>query len=158
MNAISNENKLEIEKRYRTAMIIGLAQVVFVILIAAGAVVVVGRSAPSELSGDVTTLWVAILFLAIGSLILRRLFNGWERLQNEALLGGIPGVLKKLQKNSLILGMFAEAIAILGFVIAIYTGSLFDMIRATAIALVVFFITFPRKRVWRAVVANLQDK
>lgn len=156
MSEISPENLAEIERRYRAAAIIGVAQIAFTVMLAGAAWVVVQRAAVVEDNGSVTTLWVLIAFIAIGSLLLRRLFNGWERLRNAALLGGISGVLKKLQTNSLILGMFAEAIAVIGFVIAIFTGSSFDMFRAAAIALIVFFVAFPRKSVWKTIVANLQ--
>ena len=157
MNGISPENQIELEKRFRIAALIGLAQVAMTIVLAVIAWFVVSRTEIVETNESVTALWVAVLFIAIGSILLRRLFFGWERLKDAALLGGIPGVLKKLQTNSLMLGMFAEAIAVIGFVIAMFTGSSFDMFRAAAIALIVFFITFPRKRVWKTVVANLQE-
>lgn len=156
MNEISAENLAAFEKRYRVAVIIGLAQIAMTIVLAVAAWIVVSRTEVVEANESVTTLWVAVLFIAVGGVLLRRLFFGWERLRNAALLGGIPAVLRKLQTNSLILGMFAEAIAIIGFVITLFTGSSFDMFRATAIALIVFIITFPRKRVWKTVVANLQ--
>ncbi|MBK8150311.1 MAG: hypothetical protein IPK58_19470 [Acidobacteria bacterium] len=157
MNGISPENQIELEKRFRIAAFIGLAQIAMTIVLAVIAWFVVSRTEIVETNESVTALWVAVLFIAIGSILLRRLFFGWERLKDAALLGGIPGVLKKLQTNSLMLGMFAEAIAVIGFVITMFTGSSFDMFRAAAIALIVFFITFPRKRVWKTVVANLQE-
>ncbi len=156
MSEISPENLAEIEKRYRAAAIIGVAQIAFTVALAAVAWFVVQRTEVVATNESVTTLWVLIAFIAIGSLLLRRLFNGWERLRNAALLGGVSGLLKKLQTNSLILGMFAEAIAVIGFVITIFSGSSFDMFRAAAIALVVFFVAFPRKNVWKTIVANLQ--
>ncbi|HNQ14889.1 MAG TPA: hypothetical protein PKM58_04950 [Pyrinomonadaceae bacterium] len=156
MSEISPENLAEIEKRYRAAAVIGVAQIAFTVLLAGAAWFVVRRTEVVEDNKSVTTLWILIAFVAIGSLLLRRLFSGWERLRNAALLGGISGVLKKLQTNSLILGMFAEVISIIGFVITIFTGSSFDMFRAAAIALIVFFVAFPRKIVWKKIVANLQ--
>lgn len=157
MNQISTENLKEIDRRYRISFIVGLAQVAFTLVLAGVAWFVVARTEIVETNESVTTLWVAVLFIAIGSFILRRLFFGWERLRNAALLGGIPAVLKLLQTNSLILGMFAEAISIIGFVITMFTGSSFDMFRAAAIALIVFFITFPRKKVWKTIVAALEN-
>lgn len=157
MNQISAENLKEIDRRFRTSFIVGLAQVAFTLVLAGVAWFIVSKTETVETNESVTTLWVAVLFIAVGSFVLRRLFFGWERLRNAALLGGVTGVLKLLQKNSLILGMFAEAISIIGFAITMFTGSSFDMFRAAAIALIVFIITFPRKKVWRAVVAGLQD-
>ena len=156
MNEISEANLAELEKRYRTSAMIGLSQIMFALILAVVAWFVVARTEPAETTETVTTLWVLVLFLAVGSFVLRRLFFGWERMRNAALLGGIEGVLKKLQTNSLILGMFAELIAIIGFVITFFTGSIFDIIRALAIAMIVFLITFPRKKIWKTVVTNLQ--
>ncbi len=156
MNEIFSENLAAFEKRYRVAAIIGLAQIAATLVLAGVAWFVVSRTEVVDVNDSVTTLWVAVLFIAVGGVLLRRLFFGWERLRNTALLGGIPAVLRKLQTNSLILGMFAEAISIIGFVITMFTGSSFDMFRATAIALIVFIITFPRKKIWKTVVVNLQ--
>jgi hypothetical protein len=156
MNEISDENLLEIEMRYRSAVVVGLGQIAMTVAVAVAAMFVVARTEAAETSESVIKLWVAILFVAVGSVVLRRSFFGWERLRNEALLRGVPGVIKKLQSSSLILGLFAAAIAVIGFVVTMFTGGAFDMIRATAIALIVFFITFPRKRVWKSVVGNLQ--
>jgi hypothetical protein len=157
MKDVSPENRAEFEKRYRTAAIIGLAQIAVTVILAFAAWFVVSRTEVSESSESVTTLWVAILFIAIGSFVVRRLFFGWDRLRNAALLGGIPGLLRTLQTNSLILGGFAEAIAVIGFVITMFTGSSYDLFRAAAIALIVFIITFPRKKVWKTVVVSLQE-
>lgn len=157
MNEISPANRAEFEKRYRTAAIIGLAQIALTVLLAIAASFVVSRTDVTEANDSVTALWVAILFIAVGSFVVRRLFFGWERLKNASVLGGIPGLLKTLQTNSLILGAFAETIAVIGFVITMFTGSSFDMFRAAAIALIVFLITFPRKKVWKAIVVSLQE-
>src|SRR3712207_8069538 len=46
-------------------------------------------------SQDFTTLWVAVMFIAIGSFIMRRMFFSWERLKNAALLRGTSGLDRK---------------------------------------------------------------
>lgn len=157
MNQIRAENLAELEKRYRITIFLVFAQILVTIILTVTAWFVVSRTEISQTDQTLTTLWVAILFIAIGSFVLRRLFYGWDRLRNAALLKGISGVLGVLQKNAVILGAFAEIISIIGFIITIFSGNSSDMLRAAAIALVVFFINFPRKKVWKTIVANLQE-
>lgn len=152
----SAENAALLEKRYRTTAIIVAAQIVVTLILTVAAWFIV--SSGDTGSGEpVTTLWVAVLFVAIGSFVIRRLFFGWERLKNAAVLGGVDGLLRTLQNNGIILGAFGEVIAVLGFVVSLMSGSSLDMFRAAAIALIVFFINFPRKKMWKTVVANLQE-
>lgn len=157
MNQITKENSAELERRYRITIFLVFAQILVTIILTFAAWFVVSTTEISQSDQTLTTLWVAILFIAIGSFVLRRLFNSWERLRNAALLKGISGVLGILQKNAIVLGAFAEIISIIGFIITVFSGNSADMFRAAAIALVVFFINFPRKKVWKTVVANLQE-
>lgn len=157
MNEISAENRDLLNERHRVAAIIAVAQIVFTFVLATVGWIMVPGSAFTVEGSTVTSLWVLIAFLAIGGVFLRRLFFSWERLRNAALVGGIDGLLKNVQNSHLILGAFAELIAIVGFVIAMFTASFFDLTRAIAIALVVFLVTFPRKKKWATIVASLQD-
>jgi hypothetical protein len=97
-----------------------------------------------------------VLFIAVGTFILRRMFFNWDRLKNIALLKGVTGLLGSLQRNSIILGFFALIAAIVGFLISSFSGSSADMFRAGVISLVVFLINFPRKKVWKTIVSNLE--
>jgi uncharacterized membrane protein len=155
MTEISNENLAELNKRYRTTVFIVLGQI-FVVLFLISAAWFLAANGQNNLSEqDFTTLWVGVLFIAVGSFILRRMFFNWERLKNIAILKGISGVLGTLQRNSIILGVFGVAVGIIGFVIKTFTGNNSDMLRAGAVALVVFLINFPRKRVWKTIISNL---
>ena len=106
---------------------------------------------------SLTTLWVAVLFIAVGAFVIRRLIFSWERLKNTALLKGVKGLIQTLQINSIILGVIAEIVAIMGFLIATLSGNKWEMFRAGAISLVVFMANFPRKSVWEKIVANLEN-
>ena len=156
MNENSNENLPEIEKRYRTTVLIILAQVFVVLLLIAAAFLFAFRVQTSLTEQDFTSLWVGVLFIAVGSFILRRMFFTWERLKNVAILKGVSGVLGTLQRNSIILSIFGLLVGLIGYLISLFTGSGFDMLRAGAIALVVFLINFPRKRIWKTIVSNLE--
>ncbi len=155
MSEISDENLAELNKRYRTTVFIVLGQIFFVLFLILAAWLFVTKIQINLSEQDFTTIWVAVLFIAIGSFILRRLFFSWERLKNIGLLKGISGVLGSLQRNSIILSFFAVAVALLGFMITSFSGNSADMFRAGAIALVVFLINFPRKKVWKTIVSNL---
>ena len=155
MSEISNENLTELDKRYRTTVFIVLGQI-FVVLFLIIASWILDLRIQADLSEqDLTTLWVAVLFIAVGSFILRRMFFSWERLKNIAILKGVAGLLITLQRNALILGGFAVLVAILGVVITALSGNGSDIFRAGVIALVVFLINFPRKKVWKTIVTNL---
>ncbi len=156
MNEISSENLTELEKRYRTTFFIVLIQIFVVLLLVAASWFGVFRVETNLSDQDFSTLWVAVLFIAIGTFILRRMFFSWERLKNITLLKGVSGLLRTLQRNSVILGIFALIVAVIGFLISSFTGNASDMFRAGVIALVVFLINFPRKKVWKTIVSNLE--
>jgi hypothetical protein len=157
MNENQSENLPELEKRYRTTVFIILGQVFVVLLLIAAAFLFTFKVETNLSEQDFTTLWVGVLFIAVGSFILRRMFFTWERLKNVAILKGVPGVLGTLQRNSIILSVFGLLVGVIGFLISLFTGSGFDMLRAGAIALVVFLINFPRKKIWKSIVSNLEE-
>lgn len=156
MSEISGENLSKLEKRYRTTVFIILAQIFFALILVLSSWVFVPKVEINLSQQDFTTLWVAVLFIAIGSFVLRRLFFNWERLKNIAVLKDVSGLLVTLQTNSVILGIMAEIVAIVGVMIAAFSGNSSDMFRAGVIALVVFLINFPRKSVWKKIVSNLE--
>lgn len=157
MKEIAAENLAEIEKRYRLTAIIVLTQITTTIIL-----IVVGwfyaASSENAVSSDsLMILWIAVIFIAVGTFFLRRMLNRWERLRNIALTKGISGVLAALQTNSIIIGSMAEIIAVIGFLIAVLGGVKFDIFRAGVVALLVFLINFPRKTVWKKIVINLNN-
>lgn len=157
MASISPESSLKLDSRHRaTALMVGV-QVLFVGVLC---ILSLGRLLHFERAADnqtVTTLWTAVLFLTIGSFVLRRIFNGWERLTNAALLGGVDGLLSRLRANALMTCGFGTVAACVGFVIAQMTMEYTDMLRAAAVSFVVFFANFPRKKVWRTVVEKTEQ-
>jgi hypothetical protein len=157
MNEISHEKLSEFEKRYRATVFIVLAQICFTFMLIAAAFLIVSKIESSDPEQNLSTLWVAVIFIAIGSFVLRRLFFNWERLKNIALLKGFSGLLKSLQTNTIILGGIAEIIVVIGLIISVYSANSFDILRAGAVALVVFLINFPRKNVWMKIMTNLEN-
>ena len=155
MNENTGENSLELEKIYRTTALIVIIQIVVVLLFVFAAWFGFFKVETDFSNADFTTVWVAVLFIAIGSFVLRRTFFNWERLKNIAVLKGVPGILKTLQRNSVLLGMLAFSVGAIGFVISLLSGNRFDMFRAAVISLIVFLINFPRKKVWKTIISNI---
>lgn len=157
MNSAPAENQTEIDKRYRTTAIIYFSQLfTSAALIVAGWFFVEPSNAQTE-SVALTPLWIAIIFIAAGAFALRRILTKWEKLRDAKLLNGSTGVLKKLQLNSIILGSLAEAIAVIGFIIAQSNNVEADLLRAGLVSLIVFAVNLPRKSVWQKIIANLEQ-
>ena len=157
MEEISAENGIELDKRYRITTLIVGAQITFSVVLAILAWIGLGNIAFSNAAGQfLTPLWVLILFVAVGAFLLRRVLFKWEKLKEIALLKGISGVFSALQRNSILLGSLAEAIAVIGFVISAINGNKTDALRAVGVALIVFFINFPRKSVWKKIVSGME--
>jgi len=82
MVEISPENLVALESRYRATAKIVLAQIVFTVILTT-AICLFAPTATNAISQQtLTTLWVAIIFLAIGAFVLRRTFFRWNRLKD----------------------------------------------------------------------------
>jgi len=156
MEEISPENLAELEKRYRTAAFVVSAQIALTLGLMAAAWFVTPTSQISISQQSLMTLWVAVIFAAIGTFVLRRMFFRWDRLKDITLLKGVSGLLATLQTNAIVLGALAEAVAIIGFVITFLTGDKFEMLRAGIVALIVFLINFPRQSVWKKILEGME--
>ena len=155
MEEISPENYRALESRYRATAMIIAAQIALTMIL----VIAVWLAAPAANSisqQTLTTLWAVIIFLAIGAFVLRRVFYRWDRLKDITLLKGVSGLLKTLQINAVVLGLFATSLTVVGCVITILSGETFEMLRAAIVALIVFLINFPRKPVWKKIVAGME--
>lgn len=154
MMEISPEIRLELEKRYRIASFVVIAQILVTIILIAAAWLIAQSSENDITSNSIFTLWITILFVALGSFLLRRTLFSWGRLNNIAILKGVPGLLQTLQTNAVLLGSLGEIIAVIGFLVAVLSGNKWEMFRAGAVAMIVFLANFPRKSVWEKIVAN----
>lgn len=158
MTEISAETKNEIEKRYQTAAFLIFAQIATIFIFTALAFLLIKVENGSQISDNTRmTLWVAALFAALGTFIIRRMLYRWDRLRDIALLKGVIGLLKTLSLSAVLLSAMAEIVAVIGFVISILTANPFEMVRAAVIALVVFLINFPRKSIWEKIVTSLEN-
>ncbi len=156
MNEISQENSVLLEKKYKATSIILLAQIVFTIIL-----IIIGWFYAANVENSISeqslmSLRIGVIFIAVMTLVLRRILVRWDRLKTVALVKEIAGLLSSLQTNAIILGAMAEIIAIIGFLIATLGGIKTDMLTFGAVALILFLINFPRKGIWEQIVANLE--
>jgi len=156
MNEASPTNSQLLEKHYRTSVIAVSVQILIMLALTVVAWLVITYSNNDISEQASVALWGTILLIAAGSFVLRRMLFSWERLKSTALLKGIPGLLGNLQANTILLGALGEVIAIMGFLVATLSGNKFEMLRAGAISLIVFLVNFPRKSVWRNILAGAE--
>lgn len=145
------------EKRYRVTSTIVLIQIFSTIILIAAAWFIAQETDNSITEQAIWSLWIMVLFIALGTFALRRFLFSWERLKNIALLKGVKNLISTLQTNTIILSALAEIIVIIGFLVATLSGNKFEMFRAGAVALIVFLLNFPRKSIWEKIVANLEN-
>ncbi len=155
MDEIPAENYSQLDKRYRTTVIIYSVQIFTAIILTLVSLFLLG-SENAIGSNSLAAFWVAIIFIAVGTFVLRRRLLQWERLKNIKLLKGVLGLFATLQSNTIILGALAGLIAIIGLFVTVLSGVKADMLRAGAVSLIVFFINFPRKSVWEKIVGSLE--
>ena len=156
MSELQHQDDGTAGRKYGTTAIVVLSQIVFsLVLTGVAAIMVHGRGETETADANLTAMWILIIFIAVGALVVRRVFYSWDRLKNTKLLRGQDGLLQTLQTNAILLGAISEFIAILGFIITIMSGSVFDMVRAEAVALITFLINFPRRSVWNRIVDSL---
>lgn len=167
MKQIPENIQSEINRRYKTTATVLFAQILTTVVLAAVSWFVAGRFQPfGAATGEgfsletltnpntagtntlTTFLWIAILALAIAAFLLRRVIFAPASLRDTATVSGASGLLKSLQSKTILLASLGEVVAVLGFIISLASGSPFDMFRAAAVALIVFFINFPRKSTW----------
>lgn len=153
---IENNRKI-LEKVYQTTSKIVLIQILFTIILIVVAWFWAAGIDNSVAPQAITGLWFSIIFLVIASFFLRRVLFSWGRLKNAFEQFGVEGVLKNLQKNTVIICLLGQIVGIIGFLIATLSVNKFEMFRAGIVALVIFLFNFPRKGVWEKVVVNFEN-
>jgi len=156
MEEISPENLSALESSYRVTAVTVSGQIIFTILLTIAVWLFAPTATNSISQRTLMTLWAAIIFLAVGAFVLRRMFFRWDRLKDITMLKGIDGLLRTLQNNAIILAVFATLLSVVGCAITVLSGETFESIRAEIVALIVFLINFPRKSVWSKIVTGME--
>lgn len=157
MPEITSENLTELENRHRTTAIVFVVQISLTIILIVASIFIAPKVESPNSDETLRTLWFIIIFIALGTFLLRRMFLRWDRLRDISLVKGIKGLLRTLQSNAIILAVLAETVVIVGFVISFLSGDWLDTLRAGVVALILLAINFPRKSVWERIVTNLQE-
>ena len=171
MSNLDSSIQNELNQRYRATATVVFAQLFTAVALVVAAYFVAGSFHPfgatsdeASLSLDALTnpagrnvvpsaLWITILAIAIAVFLLRRVLFNPNALRDTATIGGAGALLKSLQTKTIVLAALGEIVAILGFVISLMSGNYFDMLRAAAVTLILFFINLPLKSVWQRLVA-----
>lgn len=135
---------------HRTASLIVLAIAGSILVyIAIGLYIVVSRPAQGLSPQQLYGFYVAAVFLAFGSIALRR--TQMRRLRLEVVVGlrGIDGLLRHFFQITLMTAALAEIIGILALLAGIMGGDQNDVVRLGVVALVVELFTYPRRRAWQ---------
>jgi len=135
---------------HRRASIIVLAIAGSILLYIAAGLYIVGARPSRGLSQErLYGFYFAAVFLAFGSIALRR--TQMRRLRLEVIVGlrGLDGLLRHFFQMTLIAAALAEIIGILALIVAIMGGDQNDVVRLGVVALVVELFTYPRRRAWQ---------
>jgi hypothetical protein len=154
----------ELNRRHRTAQlsVLGMFAFTVVLMLVAAAYLFssLGRPAPfSELVPGanrplpydptlVGALWISIIFFGLGAVVFRRTKFSAMRLQAVASVRGASGLLKTLQKTTILIALIGGAIAVMGLTVTLMTGEAEFMFYSVVIAWVVLLYAYPRRSAW----------
>jgi len=99
--------------------------------------------------------YVAALFLALGSIALRRTQLRWLKLETVSGAGGVDGLLKYLVTTTIVLAAIAEVIGLLGLILCFLGGGQRDVLALGATGLVLALASYPKRAAWEKTVAYL---
>lgn len=149
MNQLSEQKQIELDSRYNRTVLVFWAQVATTVILTVIAWFIAGQTGTGVPQTLPNVLWIVLLVIAIGAFLLRRVMFNPQVLRDTATMKGAVGVIKNLQFKTILISALGETIALIGFVISLMSGDKYDMLRAAAVALIVFFISFPRKKGWQ---------
>ena len=155
MTANSETRTVEsrVAEAHNKAKVIVLVFAASIIVYAVVGLVLIKARQPRILSSEVPIpFYVAALFLALGSIAVRRTQMRRLRLEVVAGLRGINGLINHFLKVTIVSAVMAEVIGMLAFVVVFFGGDQMDVIRLGIVGLVVAVFAFPRRRAWQQTV------
>ena len=142
----------EFQRIYKNTRTVVLWQIALTLILVALGWYLAAETDLNVPAQSLKALRILVFILAIGALFLRRFLNRKKRLESAAGAKGSSGLLKALRTNAIILGAIAQAIGLIGFLIASLGGIKNDSLYLGAISLLIFLFVFPRKDVWTKIV------
>jgi len=156
---MSPEVQREVETTYRRTFNIVVSLGASILLLLVLNVFLSNRGGPPS-NHDFISLRISftmlVVFLAIGSIALRRVMFHRMRLEIISATGGIKGLLQHLSKTSVLLAGITEAAAVLGLVFGVLTGDSSSATSMILAGLAVFLVAFPRRGAWLRVIASAE--
>jgi len=151
-NPDEQTSRTRVTAAYRTAMIVALALTASIVLsIVIGLIILSSRSGVSREELLIPFYSGAAVF-AIGSLAFRRIQMQGARLESVAARRGVTGLIGHLVTTTLISGVLAEVVGLLGLMLSLLSGDLTHVIRLGVVALAVSVYNLPRLRPWQQAV------
>jgi hypothetical protein len=149
-----NPAKARVASAHRSAATVVLAIAVSIaVYTAAGLLLVREAVLQSGAEQARLTLIVIAVFLALGSIAIRRTQLSPTKIQAVSEQRGIDGLIKHMFTVTLILAALAEGIGILAILMGRFGGSRLDVITFALVAAVILGSNFPRRAAWeRAVI------
>ncbi|MCA1630367.1 MAG: hypothetical protein LC774_08530 [Acidobacteria bacterium] len=149
----------ELERGHRTAraFVQGLITLSLVLVLLAFAGV---RFSPPQSWLDPNlyrTIWIAVLFLGLGAVVLRRVRSNATRLQDIAGAFGQPALVRSLVKTTLFVAALGAAAALLGYAAYLLSDDPFDALKAGVVAVALLLYCYPRRAAWRRVLEASQQ-
>jgi hypothetical protein len=139
----------QVAAAHRTAwLVVILMAVSIAVYTAIGVVVVSSAEAPVDQPSWLRGFYVAALFLALGSVAIRRTQLRWLRLQVVAGLKGVEGLVKHFANVTIISAALAEAIGMLGLLSSFLGGGMRDVLTFGVISMLVVLFSYPRRDAW----------
>lgn len=97
-------------------------------------------------------LRITILILGLGAVVLRRTRFSSMRLQDIGALEGASGLLRTLERTTLLVALLGVVTLIMGFAATLMTGNEFYTYGGGLVAIAIFLYCYPARRAWKRVV------
>lgn len=155
----TQDAQIEVTRKYKATATTVLGMIVAVVLLS-----IVAYLAGPHLTEQPSSPFVdyavriLILFLGLGAIAWRRTRFAAPRLQAVAGLGGIPGLVRTLEKTTIQIALIADATAVFGLAVTLITGDPIYTYMAGAIALMILVVYFPTKSSWVRTVARYSEE
>ena len=152
-NSEADAIQSRVAEAHRKAKVIVLLLAASVIVYAIVGLVLVNAREPRVVSSQVPIpFYVAAVFLALGSIALRRAQLRRLRLDVVAGLRGVAGLVNHFMQVAVVSAALAEIIGVLAFVIVFFGGGQSDVLRLGVVALAVTLYAYPRRAAWQRAV------
>lgn len=144
---------------YRTTSLIVIAIAFSIVFYMGIGYFLTGSSVPE---GDSVMLrnqmYAVALFLALGSIVLRRIRLSPARLEVAAATGGPDGVARHILNLTMICAAIGEAVGIIGLVLTVMMGDPGHVLRLGAVGLLLVLINYPRRRAWERTIGHFASR